>query len=266
MFIDKIKNKNGKVIVIDGTSTSGKTSIVSELVKIVNEPYVKVAIDDFVIEVIMEQKELQLPQEQFLERIWQASDRMFDKIEQLAFNGQNVLVDTVLSGIEGEKELLHGLARLQNLNVMLILVYCPLNILAKRVYARNELAIKENNLENLRSLVGVVRFADMYRPQRDEKEIIVGQISRQEIEVAYAAPITSSKEEQELYNKIKNNLISHFGLINKSNVNITPNIKYDFIVDSSKNSPKVCAESIYANLSLFGNMAITRNCSNWGLI
>ncbi len=260
MNIPQKKAIQGKIILIDGTSTSGKTSIVNELVKILHEPYEKVAIDDFVIEVIMQQKKLNLPKAQFIERIWNASDKMFDKINQLAKQGINICIDTVLSGIEGEKELLHGLSRLNGLNTKMILVYCPLNILAQRVFQRNEQAIRENNLENIRSLIDVVRFADIYKPQKSKNDIIVGQISIKDIEYAYTPPKNSTDIEIKNYNEIKDILIKHFELIDKNFVNITSNINYDFIVDSSKRNPVECAENIYTNLNLSGNLSLEKNC------
>ena len=40
--------KNGKIIFLNGTSSSGKTSIAKELQQILKEPYLLVSIDNFI--------------------------------------------------------------------------------------------------------------------------------------------------------------------------------------------------------------------------
>lgn len=238
------KPKPGRVIVLDGTSTSGKTSIVKHLMPILGTSYKKVAIDDFVTEVFLEQEKLQRSEKEFLKRIHERSGDMYDTIRTLINSGKNVLVDTVISGLEGEKDRKHFFEKLNGLNVFLVLVYCPLNVLAERINKRNEKALKENNQKDTRSRSVALVFDDMYKTQESNNEVILGKLSHKDIELAYSNPNNELGETSKSFKQIKQNLISHFKLKDKETVNITPQLVYDCIVDTSKNNPKKCAQQV----------------------
>jgi chloramphenicol 3-O-phosphotransferase len=253
------KQKPGRVIVLDGTSTSGKTSIVKHLMPMLGTSYKKVAIDDFVTEVFLEQEKLQRSEKEFLKRIHERSEDMYDTIRKLVNSGENVLVDTVISGLEGEKDREHFFKELKGLNVLLVLVYCPLNVLAERINKRNEKALKENNSKDTRSRSVALVFDDMYKTQESDNEVILGQLSRKDIELAYSNPKNELGETAKAFKQIKQNLISHFKLENKKVVNITSQLVYDCVVDTSKNNPEECAQQIKNCLKTYNTEAFIKN-------
>ena len=253
------KKPQGHVIVLDGTSTAGKSSIIKYLLPMLGNSYEKVAIDDFVTPVFLEQGKQQRSEKEFLQRIHEVSGGMYNKIRKLISEGKNVLVDTVISGLEGEKDREHFFEKLNGLKVFLVLVYCPLNVLAERINKRNEKALKENKPKDTRSRSVALVFDDMYKAQQSDNEVILGQLSRKDIELAYSNPKNELGETAEAFKQIKQNLISHFKLENKEVINITSRLVYDCIVDTSKNSPQQCAQQICDYLKTSNTGAFIKN-------
>jgi chloramphenicol 3-O phosphotransferase len=134
-----LSNQNaGKIIILDGTTTAGKSNIAQHLTTLFGGSYEQISIDDFHTPVFAEQKKLKLSAKEFLIRIRQASDAMYDKIIDLAAIGKVVIVDVILSGHGGEKDVSYALKKLNNFNVTLVLVYCPLVMVVERIKRRND--------------------------------------------------------------------------------------------------------------------------------
>jgi chloramphenicol 3-O phosphotransferase len=125
----------GTIILLNGASSSGKTSILQALQDSLEEPYLNAGIDKFI---------WMLP-ERYLERpLWdevlglaieagEPGRRLFSgmhhAIAGLAWAGNNVLADHVLveqMWLEECTRLFHGL------NAYLVGIYCPLEILEQR--------------------------------------------------------------------------------------------------------------------------------------
>jgi len=253
----------GTVVILDGTSTAGKTSIAKHLVKLLGKTYEKIAMDDFVTKVFIEQIDLQLPKDQFFQRVRQRISDMYDKINECIDSGKNVLLDTVLSSIDGQKAVSYGLERLQKCNVFMVLVYCPFAVVVERVICRNEQAILENNLENFRSILAVLRFADIYRPVKYVDEFFIDTLCRTDIEQAYGCSKKNYYEKDlEKLGFVKADIIKKFGLNDKEYVKITPRLAYDFIVDASEGTPKGCAKQVFNYMQKTDMRAFKQNCEN----
>ena len=109
----------GRIIFLNGTSSSGKSSIAKELLKTLGEPYFHMSVDDFHAmrspgEVT--QEELQL----VLRRTWLGFHRA---VAGMAAGGNNVVVDHVLSE---RWRLLDCLGLFAPKDVVLVGVRCPL--------------------------------------------------------------------------------------------------------------------------------------------
>jgi len=251
-------NKQGRLIIFDGTSSAGKTSIINFLMPLLGPTYKRIAVDDYVSEVFLEPAHLQLPLHEFLKRIRQRSMAMYTTIRKLLSAGTNVVLDTVLSGLEGKKDVLHAFEELKGLNVGLVLVYCPLHVVAERVFQRNKKAIEENKPEDMRSMAFTVKFEDIYRPQHND-EFFIGTLSRSDVEFAYKTPESSTPEQIQQLDAIRKKLLTHFNLNNNNVINITPMLHYDCIVDSSIHSPQKCAQLIYNCLKSTNMNAFSKN-------
>ena len=140
----------GKIILINGTSSSGKTSIVHALQARLEEPYLEAGIDKFI---------WMLP-ERYLERpLWDDVLGLADKagetghalihgmhhaIAALSKSGINVIADHVLVEPTWAKECVELFA---NLPAYLIGVQCPLDVLEQRERGRKNRTFGQARLQ-----------------------------------------------------------------------------------------------------------------------
>jgi len=134
--------KNGKIIFLNGTSSSGKTSIAMELQQILEEPYLLVSIDNFIS--MLPQKYLNGEDSETLNKAVQnIIPGMHHSISALASSGNNVIVDHVLQERQWLKECVNVLSDFQ---VIFVGVRCPLE----------ELELRERKRGNRKK--GIARF------------------------------------------------------------------------------------------------------------
>lgn len=140
----------GKVIFINGTSSSGKTSIVRALQNLLEEPYLEAGIDKFI---------WMLP-ERYLDRpLWDdvlgLADRagkaghsltsgMHRAIQALSKAGTNVVADHVLVEPEWARDCADLFA---DLPAYLIGVHCPLDVLEERERSRKNRTLGQAKLQ-----------------------------------------------------------------------------------------------------------------------
>jgi chloramphenicol 3-O phosphotransferase len=129
--------KNGQVILLNGTSSSGKTTLAKALQEKLTEPFMVVSLDGF----------FHLYPERFLNPTTQAEadvitalipaviSGMHRSVAALAQAGNNVLVDHVL---QEEKWLSECVEIWAGLEVFFVGVKCPLEITEKREKARGD--------------------------------------------------------------------------------------------------------------------------------
>jgi len=152
--------KPGTIILLNGTSSSGKTSIVRALQNMLEEPYLEAGIDKFI---------WMLPP-RYLERpLWddvlglasQAGETghtlvlgMHQAIEALAQSGNNVIADHVLVEEIWWQDCIR---RFSDLPVFLIGVRCPLETVEQREKAR-----RNRTLGQARAQLGVIHGRGIY--------------------------------------------------------------------------------------------------------
>lgn len=142
--------KQGKIIIINGTSSSGKTSIVRALQDIMEEPYVEAGIDKFI---------WMLPHRYLDRPLWddvlglanQAGELghqlvmgMHQTAEVLSHIGMNVIVDHVLVEDIWWQDCVE---RFSELPVYLIGIRCPLETLEEREKARKNRTLGQARLQ-----------------------------------------------------------------------------------------------------------------------
>lgn len=131
----------GKVIVLNGASSSGKTSILSQLQGLLVEPYLNLGIDKFI---------WMLPKRYLDRPLWDdvlglatesgaMGSRLFSSmhkvIQLLSLEGMNVVADHVMV----EPEWVGECARLFSpLPAYFVGVQCPLEVLIQREFARKD--------------------------------------------------------------------------------------------------------------------------------
>jgi chloramphenicol 3-O phosphotransferase len=131
----------GKIIILNGTSSSGKTSIVRALQEILDEPFLDAGIDKFIW--MLPRRYLDQPLwDQVLGRATEAGpvghrlmSGMHQTIAALSRAGNNVVADHVLV----ERQWLEECARLfSELPALFVGVRCPLAVLEQREAARKD--------------------------------------------------------------------------------------------------------------------------------
>jgi chloramphenicol 3-O phosphotransferase len=151
---------HGKIVILNGTSSSGKTSIVKALQEILDEPYLDAGIDKFI---------WMLP-ERYLDRpLWdevlglatQAGDvghrlmsGMHQAIAALSRGGNNVVADHVLVEPQWLQECV---TLFSDLPAFLVAVRCPLEVLEQREQMR-----KNRTWGQARAQFGLVHAHGMY--------------------------------------------------------------------------------------------------------
>jgi chloramphenicol 3-O phosphotransferase len=149
-FWDGPSMNNGKIIIINGTSSSGKTSLIHCLQNLLEEPYLEAGIDKFIF---------MLP-ERYLERpLWDdvlglASRAgaaghvlvkgMHQAIRALSLAGVNVIADHVLVEAAWAEECAMLFA---DLPAYLIGVQCPLEVLEARERSRKNRTLGQARLQ-----------------------------------------------------------------------------------------------------------------------
>lgn len=131
--------KPGTIIILNGTSSSGKTSILRELQKILPEPHLEAGIDKFIF----------MMPERYLERpLWdevlglavtagETGQRLFSgmhhAVAALSRSGINVIMDHVLVDPAWVREIVD---LFNGLPVIIVGIRCPLEVLIERESAR----------------------------------------------------------------------------------------------------------------------------------
>ncbi len=136
--------KNGNIIFLNGTSSSGKTSIAKELQQILEEPYLLVSVDNFIS--MLPQKYLKGEDQKTLGKsILKIISGMHHSIPALALSGNNIIVDHVLQEKQWLNECVNVLSDFQ---VLFVGVHCPLE----------ELELREHNRGNRKKGMARIQF------------------------------------------------------------------------------------------------------------
>jgi chloramphenicol 3-O-phosphotransferase len=124
------KNKKGFIILLNGVTSSGKTSIAKEIINISDENYYYVAIDTFAT---MANPKYLTTFESYFSELNDCISAMYSAANTFAHLGKNVILDTILLDTP---EYPMVFKRLQNacegINIFTVNVTCSLDICIKR--------------------------------------------------------------------------------------------------------------------------------------
>jgi len=258
-------SKKGKIIILDGVSRSGKTSIANRLVKLLGPSWQKIERDDFMASIFIDKMNGVITQEQLKVRIREKTKQMYKIVKNVLHSGKNVVFDTVLSGVEGDTSVKQAFESLKLFEVYLVLVYCPLHIVVERLKHTNMQAVLTDNTREMRPVFATLQFVHMYRPKECDNEIALGTLSAKDIEISYDE---SKQELQEIIarlKKVQKIFFAKFGFDKQSCIKIVPQLVYDFIIDTSRYDQEVCAEKVGDFILQNGVAAFGLNCEKWGI-
>jgi len=127
--------RTGKVIFLNGTSSSGKTTIAKELQKVFQEPYLHVSLDAFL---------LQLPEtflmnrERFIQELPLLLAGFHSSCAAIARTGNNIIIDTVL---QEQCWVTPCVRAFEDLKVVFVAVRCSIETLESREKARGDRSV-----------------------------------------------------------------------------------------------------------------------------
>jgi|SaaInlStandDraft_4_1057021.scaffolds.fasta_scaffold11061_1 chloramphenicol 3-O-phosphotransferase len=270
LFLSSSLIAQGTVILLNGTSSAGKSSIAQELQKTLGDSFEFVGIDKDVnepnlnsiieyvqqktkeqvtpknIDVIAEKliKDGVITQEEIEAFSNQTSTELFkqmiQKIKDFTKDGKNVIFDTLI-GDEGEQEIVRAFEQFRGENVLFLLVYCPFQELAKRIAARNIVGGMEQ-----RTFTQVwCQFGGLYKAAKLGDTPILETLSKKTVSDLVQLHARSEFEEEKEFNEFLLELLENLSLNNHETVQITQRYKYDLIVNNATQSPAECAQHIH---------------------
>ena len=183
--------KNGHVIFLNGTSSSGKTTIAKALQEKLTEPYMYVSIDNY-FHMYPERffRPTSEQESKVLERIIPAVvSGLHRSVAALAQAGNNVLVDNLLQD-EGSLEECVGLW--VGLDVLFVGVKCPLKITEQREKKRGD-----RTIGTARFQFELVHAHNIYDIEIDTSRLTVDECIGRILEVRNERPIESAFQELE---------------------------------------------------------------------
>lgn len=124
----------GNIIWLNGTSSSGKSTLAWKLQEYLEEDYYWLSNDAFT----------DMPHNKQYDRDWHgtfrtAIDMLYRTVRLFVEDGKNVIIDHVLlDDIRGNEELLNCVKFMQGIHVMFVFVSCPIEELIRREKSRGD--------------------------------------------------------------------------------------------------------------------------------
>ena len=155
----------GRIIFLNGTSSSGKTTIAKALQEGLSEPYMRLSIDDFID---MYPQWLWGPKggkEMYLRILPSIISGLHGSVATLARSGNNIILDHVLQEKEWLKECVE---KWDGLEVFFVGVKCPLEIAEQREKERGD-----RNIGTARHQIERVHIHEQYDLEVDTSVLTV---------------------------------------------------------------------------------------------
>ena len=258
----------GSVVLLNGTSSAGKSSICTELKSLFIEDAVFWSIDYIAWAPLIEEAiRLGLIDEQMtieeqceimlkhIEQLFLACDsqwfgrlqKLYDHVRELALTHRYVVFDTVLYDVKN-KDVEYFWQQMQGIHVFSVLIYCSPAVMAQRVMQRNS----GTAYEQKRDIISVIQsFCDLYAPAYLENEAI-GILTVREVEDALSIirnhlleSGTSDDLAEQKITDLRALYLKTFFAGDQKAVAIAPRFAHDFVIHTSELPSQECAQLIY---------------------
>ena len=266
--------KKGTIVILNGTSSAGKSSIARVLKD--KYAYEYLELDEYVPNLMADLLELQVfqksnktikiprddvrneiekyyTQENYFkdkfgldikdyidfeafeeESVAPAENKMIEDAKKFANQGKNVIIDTFFC--EGMGDYNNCRMGLKDYNTKSILVYLPLKDLISRVAIRNKKAETEKKPWEKASILNCLeQFGETYKKQDKSDAIIVGDLFRENLK--YVCELTKKEYDfGDKFDEFLKNQENLFGFVEEKveTVKITPKLSYDLIINSGE--------------------------------
>lgn len=141
--------------------------------------------------------------------------------------------------------------------VFTVLVYCPLNKVLERLLDRNQISLETDNIMNYRYFIEpLMSFSSLYDLSPDEHNSIdiikkskllscldmIETLLPSEAEMRVASKFMMQEITREQLREYRKKILNKFG--DNEVLYLKPQKKYDLIIKTEGNSPRICAEQI----------------------
>ncbi len=221
-------NKPGTIILLNGTSSAGKTTLVKELHKIY-DTFEVAHIDEYT-------------RTHQCCIFGQNYDGFYKEIHETALAGQNILVDTIFYH---KKYAAYDALLKKERKLIKILVYCPLDCLLAHVQKRNR---SGDSLEYRNVNKAFYAYCCLYKIANSKKDIVIDTMHSAQVKAVLeqALDLIShwSANRIKLQQKTHKKIIKQFKLNMTDNNAITPKHAWDLIVNTAIDTPENIARTI----------------------
>lgn len=241
---------DGTIVILNGTSSAGKTSITKELQKIYGNTYAFVHGDYVETYAYIEDPLIKAGPMDIRNQL--SFDALLHYVKTASQNGTNLIVDIVQSDDKYERDF----SALKCDKLIKVLVYCPLDVIVNHVAKRNKSGIEAEKRNIFQS---VSQFNDIYKLEEFEYETVVDRIqtnsikqvlclSQQEIEFCIQTEwqLTEKEaiEERQKAKLFALEFIEQFQLDRLEEIVLVPKKPWDLILNKALYSSEECAEII----------------------
>ena len=216
----------GAIILLNGTSSAGKSSLAEVMVQESKTGFEVVSFDDFNRSYREERGITRFNPQQyrdFLIALYQHGRNRSDA-------GSNVIIDTVEFDLAYERycEILNCS------NVVKAIVYCPLEHLLKRIDRRNS-AYQFSGRRPV--LLAFQQFVQMYRPQTSPEELVVERTSTTRMRMALKEAGERAESPRQ-FDALYREYVRVFKIDKDQEITIVPRQRYDLVINTKANSKK----------------------------
>jgi chloramphenicol 3-O-phosphotransferase len=250
--------KAGAIIILNGTSSAGKTSILKEVEQMYAKPHIIINSDLFFdtyvqtdpIPMRESEKDCEASHKQKISAwVQRSSTALYNQAKRYADEGKDVFVDTV----EFDTHYDYYSTLFKQHSILKVAAYCPLDVIIERVEKRN----KSGDPQEKRSLKqAVVQFLGMFAVQQSANEMVVDcvntacllcvlQQTKIELEQRQKEDLTiSSNDFEKLENKLLIPFINQFQLHEDKEIVLVAQHSWDLAINTAQQNPKENAQII----------------------
>lgn len=216
----------GQIILFNGTSSAGKSSLAEVMVAESKTKYEVVSFDDFLHSYQEKRRTGRLNGEESGDFL----GSLYRHVRQQSEAGKNIIIDTV----EFDRASGRYCDILNCSNVVKAVVYCPLQHILKRVEKRNSSGVPSNRRPVLLSFQ---QFLEMYKRQTSPEELVVEKTTTGVIRAALVEAGRKANNPKQ-YEALYKNYIHAFGIDQDREIIIVPKGKYDLVLNTKANTKK----------------------------
>jgi chloramphenicol 3-O-phosphotransferase len=216
----------GKIVLSNGTSSAGKSSLAEVVVRDSKTKYKVVSFDDFHRSYREKHGITRFNREQYED--FRISLYRHAKAQSEA--GRNIIIDTVEFDLAYDRYC----EILDCPRVINAIVYCPLEHLLKRIDRRNS---AEDPSGRRPVLLAFQQFLQMYKPQTSPEELIVEKTNTSRMRAALVEAGKKAGNPKQ-YEALYKEYVKAFGIDNDWEVVVVPKGKYDLVLHTKANTKK----------------------------